>query len=1451
MHRLEDLQTVPDDPWANISPDPWEDTEQAVAQVVHRLEDLQTVPDDPWANISPDPWEDTEQAVNRLDNAIDNLDNSQAPELDVDTENLEDTEQEVQGFFGNLKQQIGNAVNSLKNLFADNIDSSQVQDEFRTAQLDAEDAIANIENNLLRVDEAVEESQRQLIRATRNTEEAIDGLQNAPETLMSRFKRLFKIITREMGNLDGLTRQVANGFKFLLAGILAVKAIEFLQDKFSEFTQTLVETIIRFDQLKTSMSFLEGNSRKAAQRLEILHKEAQRLKTPFLEAAEGFKSISAAAKGTELQGVTQEIYSSVLQAGRVFQLSKEDIGGTFNAINQIISKGVVQAEELRGQLGDRLPGAFQIAARSMGVTTKELSKLLETGQVASKDFIPKFVRQLASETNQGVKGAVNSLSASITQLENKIVDLQIKIGTAFDVAAIVDLGVVILNVIESIIPLLIASLKGILGLGLIRFLKVARIEFKKLSIELKNFALNLSTNLMQLKRFLVRLRSIARVVREVAKGFLLVEAISLAIDTFNRLTTGIESAKNGLEDIRQSYLDFQKVLAENNPENELLIEDVVKKNIEAIKENRNWYMKLTDAAKEYLRENNKRTYIDGTEMPDFLGKTWTEGQIDQATARLEETLAYANSNFTNLGIDIGDIETTETEGIRGAIQFLERDLSSLRGQTSTTVEEQNKLNNQIALQKERIEILNEELKRRLNLEKSLADVVLRRDRVFLEATEAEAAAIAKIDEETLESGDLHRDVELLKLAETKKRIEAQYQEEKSSYEEFSQIIKSRNDLALSEGQAELNKEYKKGVVTLISYKKALKELEDKYIGLDIDTGLPKELTEEELKKYKELRDGVRTLRAEMLKTNVDFAKEEVETQLRIYDRYLEEIENRRQKAEDLTIESEKQRLIEIQQLVNDDIISTEQAEELKANAGYDRIRDELAQEKRKFYKLKQFKTDSVEAQEKADNDIKTSRQKILDLTLQLLQEEQQAEERVTNAIAQSRDNLFAKMEQRLSRIQQLYSLQSQLEGDRTTSQEKLADLELSRLKQALAIRQQLDSGDLDKHERKTALKQLYSLGIKGRTDEISLLNKIESKEEAIARRKMANLERQHELARANLEIENQRFELETRKAKLEADREQRQSEQKVLDADAAITEAEQAVANATTEEELDLAYEQLDQRLELYDLAQLGLKLANQEQDAAIQQLDNLDKILAKKRENLAMSQAIAKAEQEGISLDQLFERDKAFDQAFETDNRRKAETLTGTKRDKLLNQYLTSQEEVDRETEKRVNKLVEQQKERLGDRFTSEDESAFREQQTTKIKASLTRQFNKEENRDENKVTRSLFGSPGFSIEAPPEILEAIKNSKPFVVPVVPEVKSNVPLEVQTIGGTKGSLDSSSLILNTLKSIEQNFKQPTVVNVTNDNQFVNQYQKNDADEILRKTRSDLVEVIKTVSADF
>lgn len=57
-------------------------------------------------------------------------------------------------------------------------------------------------------------------------------------------------------------------------------------------------------------------------------------------------------------------------------------------------------EELRGQLGDRLPGAVQLAAKAMGVTVEQLNEMVRRGEVASDEFLPKFAMALRESVRE-------------------------------------------------------------------------------------------------------------------------------------------------------------------------------------------------------------------------------------------------------------------------------------------------------------------------------------------------------------------------------------------------------------------------------------------------------------------------------------------------------------------------------------------------------------------------------------------------------------------------------------------------------------------------------------------------------------------------------------------------------------------------------------------------------------------------------------------------------------------------------------------------------------------------------------------------------------------------------------------------------------------------------------------------------------------------------------------
>lgn len=180
---------------------------------------------------------------------------------------------------------------------------------------------------------------------------------------------------------------------------------------------TFVNAGIAFEQIDNTLKAVTGSSEAAAKEFQFVSSEAERLGLNLQFTAAEYSKLTAASKGTALQGqATREIFIAVSEAAVVLGLSAAQQGGALTAIQQIISKGTVSAEELRGQLGERLPGAFQIAARAMNVTTQELGKLLEQGALASDVFLPRFAAELRKTFGKDVTEAADSTRSNLNRV---------------------------------------------------------------------------------------------------------------------------------------------------------------------------------------------------------------------------------------------------------------------------------------------------------------------------------------------------------------------------------------------------------------------------------------------------------------------------------------------------------------------------------------------------------------------------------------------------------------------------------------------------------------------------------------------------------------------------------------------------------------------------------------------------------------------------------------------------------------------------------------------------------------------------------------------------------------------------------------------------------------------------------------------------------------------------
>lgn len=165
------------------------------------------------------------------------------------------------------------------------------------------------------------------------------------------------------------------------------------------------------------------NTKLYAQNLDFANRLAKKYHQNQIEIIDNFAQFHAACMSTNMSLEDQQkIYEALTRAAAYFHMSESRAKDMMVAVTQMISKNVVSSEELRRQLGNALPGAFNMMANAVGVTTAELEKLLKAGKLASGPALIKFADELNKQT-QNI--SFDSVQLKINDLQNawtKLVD---------------------------------------------------------------------------------------------------------------------------------------------------------------------------------------------------------------------------------------------------------------------------------------------------------------------------------------------------------------------------------------------------------------------------------------------------------------------------------------------------------------------------------------------------------------------------------------------------------------------------------------------------------------------------------------------------------------------------------------------------------------------------------------------------------------------------------------------------------------------------------------------------------------------------------------------------------------------------------------------------------------------------------------------------------------------
>jgi tape measure domain-containing protein len=192
-----------------------------------------------------------------------------------------------------------------------------------------------------------------------------------------------------------------------------------------------IDASLQMEKITTTMGAVTSSATLAAREIQYVREESERLGLVFADTSVAFAKFNATTRNTSIEGEqTRRIFSYVAEAATALKLSGDEVNGVFLALGQMMSKGKVQAEELRGQLGERLPGAFKLAAEAMGASEAELNKMLEDGKVLGTDLLPKLAEKLHETYGKAATEAAKQGQAEINRFNNAVFESKAALGTA-------------------------------------------------------------------------------------------------------------------------------------------------------------------------------------------------------------------------------------------------------------------------------------------------------------------------------------------------------------------------------------------------------------------------------------------------------------------------------------------------------------------------------------------------------------------------------------------------------------------------------------------------------------------------------------------------------------------------------------------------------------------------------------------------------------------------------------------------------------------------------------------------------------------------------------------------------------------------------------------------------------------------------------------------------------
>lgn len=239
------------------------------------------------------------------------------------------------------------------------------------------------------------------------------------------------------------TQTVTNGFNDIKSSALKLAGVFGLGLGLGDLVTKMIEVAKASEKSQRALKLASDGAFEYAKNQKYLIELSRKYGLDLDNITVAYAKYTSSAKLSNISIKDQQTLFTGLNAAMVANGVEGDKKvEVFDAMSKMMQKGTIQLKPLISGLGDALPQAIEIMAKSMGVSVEKFRQLAKSGKLLTEDVFPKFGTALSSTfadvDTDTIEGGLKRLNESFEAFVDKIKfqdafkSLINSAGTAFD-----------------------------------------------------------------------------------------------------------------------------------------------------------------------------------------------------------------------------------------------------------------------------------------------------------------------------------------------------------------------------------------------------------------------------------------------------------------------------------------------------------------------------------------------------------------------------------------------------------------------------------------------------------------------------------------------------------------------------------------------------------------------------------------------------------------------------------------------------------------------------------------------------------------------------------------------------------------------------------------------------------------------------------------------------------